>query len=450
MAVNNPLEGLRGAPPKIAREPVTGKVTKIDADGIWVVPLEGDQRIPVGPCRGADTVTVDDVCLVVWTQERPWAYVAEATPSGPAGGVLAGTYPAPTFAEDMATQAELDEGLAGKVDATDPRLSDARAPLTHQHEVDDVIGLQSELDGKVDVDDSRLSDARPPTPHQHPLADVAGLQDALAGLQAISERGQANGYATLDPAGKIPLSQLPGSVMTFEGVWNAATNTPPLADGTGDPGMFYRVGVAGTRNLGSGTVEFAVGDYVICNTAFVWEKSDGTDGVTSVAGKTGAVTLTKADVGLNNVDNISKAALLQEFLLAAHPVGCIYESENSTHPSILFGGTWQTLGPGTFLVAVDPNDPDFDTPGKTGGEKDHLLTAAESGLRAHDHPVTVSGTNNFMRWVSAGGNTAASAGTQQLGQPLTVDVGANAAANAQVAHNNLPPFRTVYRWKRTA
>lgn len=52
-------------------------------------------------------------------------------PSGKAGGVLKGEYPNPEFAVDMATQAELESGLAGKQDAataaTDAELGEEKA-----------------------------------------------------------------------------------------------------------------------------------------------------------------------------------------------------------------------------------------------------------------------------------------------------------------------------------
>lgn len=132
-------------------------------------------------------------------------------------------------------------------------------------------------------------------------------QTALNAKQATSEKGQANGYAGLDSGGKVPVAQLPSSIMEYKGTWNASTNAPTLADGTGDNGDVYRVSVGGTRNLGSGNITFDVGDYAIYN-GTVWEKSDTTDAVASVAGKTGVVTLVKGDVGLGSVDNTADAA----------------------------------------------------------------------------------------------------------------------------------------------
>jgi hypothetical protein len=121
--------------------------------------------------------------------------------------------------------------------------------------------------------------------------------------QLKSEKAVAGGYASLDSGGKVPASQLPSSLMAYLGVWDAAANNPALANGTGSPGDVYRVGTAGTQ-FG---ITFDVGDYAIYN-GTVWEKSDTTDAVASVNGKTGIVTLTKADVGLGSVDNTADAA----------------------------------------------------------------------------------------------------------------------------------------------
>lgn len=76
-------------------------------------------------------------------------------------------------------------------------------------------------------------------------------------------RGQPNGVATLDENGRIPYSQLPESAIELKGYWNAMTNTPTLADGTGTNGDEYIVSVAGSRNLGSGGQYFNVGDRIL-------------------------------------------------------------------------------------------------------------------------------------------------------------------------------------------
>lgn len=139
-----------------------------------------------------------------------------------------------------------------------------------------------------------------------PQSAVTGLTSDLAARELVANKGQANGYASLDSGGKVPVTQLPHSIMQYQGTWNAATNSPALADGSGDTGDVYRVTVGGSRNLGSGSITFDVGDYAIYN-GTVWEKSDTTDAVASVNGYTGNVSLNKSDVGLGNVDNTSDA-----------------------------------------------------------------------------------------------------------------------------------------------
>ena len=125
------------------------------------------------------------------------------------------------------------------------------------------------------------------------------IQDLINGVDArqlLSEKGQPNGYASLDATGKIPVTQLPDSAMTFEGNWDASTNTPTLSDATGTKGQLYNVSVGGTQDLGSGTITFDAGDSVV-HDGSKWVKLDNLDQVTL----NNSVTLTNKTMdALNN------------------------------------------------------------------------------------------------------------------------------------------------------
>lgn len=126
---------------------------------------------------------------------------------------------------------------------------------------------------------------------------VTGLAAPTANGDALryDQLGAASGIATLDGGGKVPASQLPSTLMDYLGNWNANTNSPSLADGVGSAGDVYIVGTAGSQDLGSGSITFAVGDWVIYN-GTIWEKSLNSNAVASVNSLTGVVVLDTDDI----------------------------------------------------------------------------------------------------------------------------------------------------------
>ncbi len=134
------------------------------------------------------------------------------------------------------------------------------------------------------------------------IPDSSDIKEALQALETevelkldASEKGAANGVATLDSGGKVPVTQLPNSVMEYLGTWAASTNTPTLANGVGNAGDVYIASDAGTVNFGAGSITFAAGDWVIYSGA-VWQKSINSNAVASVNGYTGVVVLDTADI----------------------------------------------------------------------------------------------------------------------------------------------------------
>ena len=133
----------------------------------------------------------------------------------------------------------------------------------------------------------------------------------VSGYIPTSAEGVANGVATLDSGGQIPLSQIPPlGDLNYQGTWNATTNTPTLTSSTGTKGYYYVVSVAGTTNL-NGITDWQVGDWAVYN-GTAWQKIDNTDAVTSVNGYTGTVVLTNTDIsgfGTMSTQNANAVAI---------------------------------------------------------------------------------------------------------------------------------------------
>ena len=128
------------------------------------------------------------------------------------------------------------------------------------------------------------------------------ITPASIGAVNVLTLGANSGVATLDGAGKLTTSQIPDALLgalIYQGVWNAATNTPTLASGVGITGHYYIVSVAGTTLI-DGHATWAVGDMIAFNGA-TWDAIDGLPSeVTSVFGRVGAVTATLASADFAN------------------------------------------------------------------------------------------------------------------------------------------------------
>jgi len=111
-------------------------------------------------------------------------------------------------------------------------------------------------------------------------------------VNAGAATSSGDGSSTLTTKGYVDaqIATIP-SGLNFQGNWNASTNSPTLASGTGTPGFYYNVSVAGSTNL-DGETDWQVGDWAVFVEAGAtdkWEKIDNTSALTGV-GVNGRVT----------------------------------------------------------------------------------------------------------------------------------------------------------------
>jgi microcystin-dependent protein len=191
-----------------------------------------------------------------------------------------------------------------------------------------------------------------------------------------------------------------------------------------------------------------------------------------------------------------------------YPVGCIYESTVGTDPSTLFPGTnWSSFGQGKMLVGLQSTDSDFNQVEEEGGSKTVTLTTdqmpqhnhplnlnvSEAGGHTHDNDFAISdagthkhGSNLRLEGAWNGNvlidnslfyntgvagreidelsdtNSGDSTYTMEAGShshSITGDItevgahthgftGSIDNTGGGSAHDNMPPYVVVYRWKR--
>jgi hypothetical protein len=150
-----------------------------------------------------------------------------------------------------------------------------------------------------------------------------------------------------------------------------------------------------------------------------------------------------------------------------YPVGSIYLGVNSINPTELFGGEWEQIED-KFLLAAGTNH----ASGETGGEETHTLSESEMPSHKHDVAVPNSGscetdtdTHNhyFGRSLSAASGSARhypdgsannTVNTNSDTHSHTVPDHSHSVSESDKgssqAHNNMPPYLSVFMWKRTA
>lgn len=159
--------------------------------------------------------------------------------------------------------------------------------------------------------------------------------------------------------------------------------------------------------------------------------------------KVGCITSKDNNFELDSNGNLTVKSLFAEeiaitsqaILNVIYPVGSIYISVGSINPENLFGGSWEQIKD-RFLLASG----DTFTAGSIGGEVAHAININEMPHHAHTLMFhSHDGTGNSGTGIPYYGN-----GNSMIGGDAS---GCQPSGNG-AAHNNMPPYLTVYMWKR--
>lgn len=213
--------------------------------------------------------------------------------------------------------------------------------------------------------------------HKHPVTDITGIPD-LSNVQEKTEKSQPNGYASLGADGKVPTSELNPIAITSTFVVNSQAAQLALTTQEGD--VAVRTDLSKTYIHNGGTA----------GTMADWtELATPTDSVLSVNSKTGAVTLTTADIA----DSSDKRYLTdaQQTALHSHTNKALLDTYDQTNANLTDAVSKKhTHANQTALDAVTgTNTGDQTLSGLGGLALDGSTVGATTQAQAFTFPITM-------------------------------------------------------------
>lgn len=167
-----------------------------------------------------------------------------------------------------------------------------------------------------------------------------------------------------------------------------------------------------------------------------------------IGSEAGDVSVINANMDIIDGQMYQNAQAIEELANMIYPVGSIYLSVNNVNPSTIFGGTWEQIKDRFLLGAGDTY-----TAGATGGSADAVVVE-------HTHTVENAGQHQhyFSRYSldimggpsGSNGYKTSSASNNQLTQNAGDHTHTINNAGVSGVGKNMPPYLTVYMWKRTA
>ena len=129
-----------------------------------------------------------------------------------------------------------------------------------------------------------------------------------------------------------------------------------------------------------------------------------------------------------------------EFINTLYPVGTVYVSTQNFSPAVWGCGTWERIKDRFLLAAGDTYEA-----GSSGGEADAILVK-----HSHDH-IYYSTSQREVGWKNAsGGTTAGGMGVEDTPGDDSVYNLRTSTVGEDGIGKNMPPYLTVYVWKRIA